>query len=233
MKKSALIFWFGVAVLIILGGPYFINNILWFFTEQPINYILQGRWDWVVFYVAFFSVFSLFIHTNPLKKGSWRSSKNMYIAFIIALFAEMFGFPLSIYFLSQFISLPTQQRTPAIVFNIEFLGISLDTPSFIAGIVSIFGMLLIIFGWKEIYKSKDELVTSGLYSFIRHPQYLGILMITTVWLFAWPTLITTVMWPILIFSYYRLAKKEEKELEKRFGKKYLEYKKKVSMLLLT
>ena len=86
-------------------------------------------------------------------------------------------------------------------------------------------------GWKEIYRSKNELVTDGIYGFIRHPQYLGILMITTIWLFAWPTLITAVMWPILLFAYYRLAKKEEKEMEKQFGEKYIEYKKRVPMLL--
>ena len=233
MKKSALIFWFGVVALFLLGGPFFVQNLLWFFTEESIIYLLQGRWDWVVFYVAIFSVFSLFILSNPLKKGGWRGSSNIYIAFIIALFAEMFGFPLSLYLLSQYISLPTEQRPPAVAFNFEFFGIkfSLLATSFIAGIVSIFGMLLIMFGWKEIYRSKNDLVTDGVYGFIRHPQYLGILLITTSWLFAWPTLITAVMWPILLFAYYRLAKKEEKEMEKKFGEKYIEYKKRVPMLL--
>ena len=233
MKKSAIIFWCGIVALFLLGGPFFVQNILWFFTEESITYLLQGRWDWVVFYIAIFSVFSFFILSNPLKKGRWRGSSNAYIAFIIALFAEMFGFPLSIYLLSQYISLPAEQRTPAVAFNFEFFGIkfSLLSTSFIAGIVSIFGMLLIMVGWKEIYRSKNELVTDGIYGFIRHPQYLGIILITTVWLFAWPTLITAIMWPILLFSYYRLAKKEENEMEKQFGEKYLEYKKRVPMLL--
>lgn len=233
MKKTTFIFWFGVITLIILGGPFFVQNILWFFTGWSVYLLFQGRWDWVIFYISVFSVFSFFIVSNPLKRGWWRSSANMYIAFIIALFAEMFGFPLSIYFLSQFISFPMEYCTPAVAFTFEFFGTRFDllVTSFIAGIVSIVGFLLIILGWKEIYRSKDGLVTGGLYEFVRHPQYLGILLIVTVWLFAWPTLITSVMWPILVTSYYRLAKREEKDLEKKFGKKYLDYKEKVPMFI--
>jgi len=233
MKKSTFTFWIGLAMLILISAPYFLQNIFWFFSERSVYYIIQGRWDWVFLYVGIFSVFLLFIHINQLKRGCWRTSANIYVAFIIALFAEMFGFPLSIYFLSHILSLSKEYYAPAVAFTFDIFGtrFSLLVTSLIAGIFSIIGVAFIVFGWKEIYRRKNELVTDGIFGFVRHPQYLGILMIATIWLFAWPTLITSVMWPVLVVSYYRLAKQEEKELEKRFGNKYLEYKDKTPMFI--
>ena len=91
------------------------------------------------------------------------------------------------------------------------------------------GGFLIIAGWKKIYHVKDELVTGGIYRYIRHPQYTGILLITFGMLIHWPTFITLFMWPILVLAYYGLAKKEEKEIEKKFGEIYQEYKSRTPM----
>ena len=95
--------------------------------------------------------------------------------------------------------------------------------------VMITGGFLVTAGWKEIYKTKDKLITRGIYKYMRHPQYTGIILITTGMLIHWPTLITLLMWPILVIAYYYLAKKEEKEMERKFSESYIEYKNKVPM----
>jgi len=104
--------------------------------------------------------------------------------------------------------------------------------------LNLIGGLLIIYGWKEIHKqywSKEEgkgkLVTKGIYAYIRHPQYTGFLLITLGMLIHWATIPLLIMWPILLLIYYRLAKKEEKEMEKEFGSDYSQYKTKTGMFL--
>jgi protein-S-isoprenylcysteine O-methyltransferase Ste14 len=88
------------------------------------------------------------------------------------------------------------------------------------------GILLIIYGWKQIHKARQQgtLMIEGIYKYIRHPQYLGFLMITLGLNVMWLTIITLVMWPILAVLYWRLDKKEEKEMEEQFGEEFLEYK---------
>jgi protein-S-isoprenylcysteine O-methyltransferase Ste14 len=93
------------------------------------------------------------------------------------------------------------------------------------------GIVLIIFGWKKIYKSKGQLVTTGIYEYVRHPQYLGFLLLTLGMNILWITFSTLFLWPILVILYYRLAKKEDKELEEQFGEKYRKYKRRVPMLI--
>jgi protein-S-isoprenylcysteine O-methyltransferase Ste14 len=90
------------------------------------------------------------------------------------------------------------------------------------------GFYLMYKGWMLIYGAKGEkLITEGVYSRVRHPQYSGLFLITVGFLIQWPTLITLIMWLILIFAYYKLAMREEKDLEKQFGEEFLDYKKKV------
>jgi SAM-dependent methyltransferase len=86
-------------------------------------------------------------------------------------------------------------------------------------------------GWSSIHSSNGELVTEGIYRYVRHPQYLGIIVITAGLLIQWPTIITVAMWPVLVVMYYRLAKKEEKEAIGVFGERYEEYKRHTPMFL--
>jgi protein-S-isoprenylcysteine O-methyltransferase Ste14 len=104
--------------------------------------------------------------------------------------------------------------------------------------ISLVGAVLVILGWQEIYKhywSKEEgkgkLVTKGIYSYIRHPQYTGFLLITLGMIFEWATIPLLIMWPMLAVLYYLLAKKEERDMEKEFGREYIEYKRRTSMFL--
>lgn len=85
------------------------------------------------------------------------------------------------------------------------------------------GLLIMGIGWWKIHRAGGNLVTSGVYRLIRHPQYLGLMSITIGMLIQWPTIVTLLMWPILMIAYYRLANNEEKDLEERFGEAYRQY----------
>jgi len=88
-----------------------------------------------------------------------------------------------------------------------------------------FGLYVIHKGWILIHGAKgDKLVTEGVYAYVRHPQYSGIFLVTIGFLLQWPSITTLIMWPILIFAYYRLAMREEREVEKQFGRAFREYK---------
>lgn len=92
------------------------------------------------------------------------------------------------------------------------------------------GLALIAFGWGQIHKA-EGLVTTGIYRFIRHPQYTGIFMFTLGWILHWPSIITLVMWPVLVTAYIWLARREEKIVVEEFGDSYLEYARKTPRFL--
>ena len=191
-----------------------------------------GQWGMVLIMVTIFG-WLIFRFLKPKRKREWRNS-GILGAFIIALYTEMYGFPLTIYILSSVfgIDIPLTHFEGHLWSSLLGLGETGAMVEMLIGdFVMIIGGLLIIIGWQKIYKAKDELVTDGIYEYIRHPQYAGILLGTMGMLIHRPTLITLLMWPILIIAYYYLAKKEEKEMELKFGEIYQEYKSRVPMFL--
>ena len=101
----------------------------------------------------------------------------------------------------------------------------------IRSVVMLTGMGLVAVGWQKIHRAGNKLVTGGVYGIIRQPQYLGFILVTTGMLIHWPTLLTLVMFPILVGAYLYLAKKESKELAGRFGEEYQRYKNLVPALI--
>jgi protein-S-isoprenylcysteine O-methyltransferase Ste14 len=199
-----------------------------------VGIILQhfGQWDTVIVWVVLFGFFIAFI---PFQRKSQRRPASVYLAFIIALAFEMFGVPLSMYIVSWAFgfTLPVGMLWGHTLQ--QYIG---NWGMYIGFTLNLAGGYLVIQGWKEVherYWRKDEgtgtLITNGVYMRIRHPQYTGFLLITLGLLVHWATLPLLVMWPILILQYYRLAKKEERELEKEFGDKYKEYCKRVPMFI--
>ncbi len=198
--------------------------------------VWYGNWAAVIASILFFTLFAAGFAYAP-KKRDWRTL-GIYEAFIVALFTEMFGFPLTIFLLSSILGIsiqPTGENGHLIAVALNRLGIlDLDKGVFavmaVSSIMILTGLALIVLGWKKIHKATG-LVKNGIYRYSRHPQYLGILLITSAFIIMWPTVLTVIMWPILVTMYLRLAKKEEKEMEEKFGEEYLEYKEEAPMLL--
>lgn len=193
-----------------------------------------GNWGIVIGLI----VLSFFFITKylPMRTKFEKRSGGAFIAFIIALFTEMYGFPLSIYLLSSFfgIDIPFTHVEGHLLGNF-LTSIGLWNGWLIVMIIStlllIIGLHFIIEGWKIVYSAKGKLVTKGIYKKIRHPQYTGIYLVIIGFMIQWPTFITMVMFPFLIIMYYNLAKKEEKDILKRYPKAYKQYMKKTPMFI--
>lgn len=168
-----------------------------------------GLWSLVIINSAVFIIFA-FSFTKPRTKRDWRSF-GAFSAFIIALFAEMYGFPLTIYLLPGWLV----RLYPGVDFLSHDAGHLLNTligwkinphfdPLHILSNVLIFGgFILLSAAWKVLYEAQRNrtLATSGPYSYVRHPQYLGFILVMFGFLFQWPTLITLIMFPILVTMY--------------------------------
>ena len=190
-----------------------------------------GLWGMVIFNSAIFLIFA-FSFYHPRTKRDWRSFGG-FSAFVIALFTEMYGFPLTIYLFSGWL----QHRYPGIDIYSHDAGHLWPTllgwkgdPHFdlfhILSMVFIFGGFLILASaWRVLYKAQrtHELAVTGPYAHIRHPQYAAFILIMLGFLLQWPTPITLVMFPILVVVYVRLAHREEREVIAEFGDTYSRY----------
>jgi protein-S-isoprenylcysteine O-methyltransferase Ste14 len=194
-----------------------------------------GLWSLVIINSLVFIIFA-FSFAKPRTKRDWRSF-GAFSAFLIALFTEMYGFPLTIYLLSGWLG----SRYPGIdllshdaghlleVMLGELVGWEINPhlgPFHVASYVLIFGgFILLAKSWGILFEAqrRHELATSGPYAYVRHPQYLAFIMIMSGFLLQWPTLVTLVMFPILVYMYVRLARREEREVIAELGEEYRRY----------
>ncbi len=179
------------------------------------GWALWERWDLVFVsvivhaLVLFFFLGSSFI--KP-KKVDFRS-KGMLVGFLVALYFEMYGLPLTIFLLQPLLSEYVIAMYP-VALPLRILG----------SVMIMGGFVMIYLGWKKIHAIGDQVVQSGIYAHIRHPQYAGLALLTLGQIVQWPTITGIICWPLLVWIYVKLAKREERDAEARFGQEYVSYK---------
>lgn len=190
-----------------------------------------GLWILVIVNSAIFILFA-FSFFKPQTERDWRSF-GAFSAFLVALFTEMYGYPLTIYFLSGWL----QSHYPEVDWLAHDAGHLLEMlfgwkanphfgPFHVLSMVFIGGgFWLLAAAWRVLYAAQktNTLATSGPYERIRHPQYVGFILIMCGFLLQWPTILTLFMFPVLVYMYVRLARREEVEVAKVLGDTYTRY----------
>jgi len=190
-----------------------------------------GLWQLVIINSVIFLVF-VFSFFKPQTRRDWRTF-GTFAAFIIALFTEMYGFPLTIYLLSGWLV----SRFPEIDWfshnsshllqtllgwqgNAHFGPLDTISNIFVPG-----GLALLAVSWKVLFRAQrnDQIASTGPYARVRHPQYAAFIIIMIGFLLQWPTIPTLIMFPVLVVVYSRLARREEREAFERFGELYSQY----------
>jgi protein-S-isoprenylcysteine O-methyltransferase Ste14 len=191
-----------------------------------------GLWFLVVLNSAIFILFA-FSFFKPKTGRDWRAFGG-FTAFVVALFTEMYGFPLTIYVLSGWL----QSRYPGVNWLSHDAGHLLEElvgwrgnphlgPFHIASeLLIVAGFWLISAGWRSLYEAQKQrgLARTGPYAYVRHPQYDGFVITMFGFLLQWPTILTVAMFPLLVIMYWRLAMAEERQVTAEFGEAYLAYK---------
>jgi len=190
-----------------------------------------GLWGIALVNAAVFIMFA-FSFSRPRSLRDWRSM-GAFSAFVLALFTEMYGFPLTIYLLSGWLA----QRYPGVDLMSHdaghlwwtllgrkgdpHLGL-LHVSSFVAigG-----GFILLSAAWRVLHAAQQghQMASTGVYAHLRHPQYVGFILIMFGFLLQWPTLLTLSMFPVLVVMYVRLAHAEERDVLAEFGERYRRY----------
>lgn len=222
--------WLFIDTVTHMPGPASVGLPFWFW---------YGNWGGFL-EVTGVSVLFLLAFTLPRRKVEWRNT-GLFTAFFISLFFEMFGLPLTIFLLAPLLDLPPwifgHMESHLWAFALAWLGIlPLHLGTYAVMVISMgliaLGASLVAIGWATVYRGRGELVTGGIYSVMRHPQYLGLILIVLAFNVQWPTLPTLLMSPVLIVLYVRQARREDKELEVVFGQEFIDYASRVSAFFL-
>lgn len=190
---------------------------------------LGGAWGIALIVTVLVSWF-FYRYFAPRKWREWVGA-GLVQAFIIALYAEMYGFPLTIYLLVRFLGLDRSQLSENLWSTLLGFGETGMMISMIVGYALAFaGIGMFIEGWRELYQArqKNQLVTDRLYGLVRHPQYLGLFIaLFGEGIVHWPTIFSVVLFPVIVLAYTLLARKEERSMLDQFGEQYLSYQERV------
>lgn len=191
----------------------------------------SGAWGIAVIMI----VIASWIVYRYLAPKSWRewASAGLVQAFLIALYAEMYGFPLTIYLLARFFGLDRPDLNASLWSSLLGVGELGMLISMVLGYALLFaGLGLFAQGWRELYRARREnrLADDKLYGLVRHPQYTGLFIgLFGEGIVHWPTLFSVAMFPVIVLVYALLARREEAKMVEQFGKRYEAYRQRVPM----
>ena len=195
------------------------------------NNATYGVW-WLVLVNSLFFVLFAFSFTRPKTGRDWRSL-GVFSAFIVALFAEMYGFPLSLYLLSGWLASHYPEVDPFAHDTGHFWHVLLGIPGpahsdplhVLSECLVFVGLILLAFSWRSLYWAQraHTIATTGPYGLVRHPQYVAFILIMLGFVIQWPTFPTLVMFPVLSGLYIHLAYEEEDEVRREFREAYERY----------
>lgn len=156
-------------------------------------------------------------------------------AFIIAFYAEMYGFPLTLYFLVRVFGIDVSWAEGGNLWARLFGTPVAHMVAMVLGYLIVFsGAGLVARGWQIVHRARREgrLATEGVYARVRHPQYVGLFMIVFgEGIVHWPTIVSVAAFPLIVLAYTLLARREERQMLAEFGDAYREYQRRVPMLI--
>lgn len=193
----------------------------------------SGAWG-IALIVIVIASWLLYRYLAPKTWKEWASA-GVIQAFIIALYAEMYGFPLTIYLLVRFFGLDATGLNANLWSTLLGYGETGMMISMILGYVLLFaGFGIFMEGWRELHRARKEgrLVTDRLYGLVRHPQYTGLFIaLFGEGIVHWPTVFSVALFPVIVLAYSLLARSEERKVEEQFGEEYRAYRKRVPMFI--
>ena len=219
-KSLAMLGWVAVIFFVLIYGIELLPH-----HGPPITirwiHMKFGRTGLIILNILMVVAFLALLPYRHPTKHIWKS-QGTFIAFIIALMTEMFGWPLFIFLISPLIDIPLLAH--------KYFRIIGHWPTTVGTAISLVGIVLIAIGWAKIHKAHG-IVTTGIYRYMRHPQYTGIFLFTFGWILHYPSFMTLLLWPILIMAYVWLAKQEEKQTIEEFGDAYNRYAKRTKRFI--
>lgn len=214
-----------LALLPIIYWQPFYDHFYAYLTGTIISRIITTQWHVALLSIVFFALF--LIPLNYRRRAKW-IDYGLAGAFFVSLFIEMYGIPLTILFASKYLFTPGVRLPDNVIeFNLFGVGMGMDLAMAYGAILMAVGMLLIAFGWWSLYRQMktqpDAFARTGLYAISRHPQYLGFILLILGWFIGWPTILTIIFSPILIYKYVKAARSEEQDAIAVFGSSYEDY----------